>query len=414
VGSSSLTASLLTFYKCDGKRPCARCTSQKDVECVYEIPVRQSKENMRSEIEQLRAQQKHSERVLGALVAEKSDHVLELLRTGETLEQISDKLDEGKDQDESQSASSQVGHQGANITTYSQAKDQYMIGNALQSARSIGSSDYSALTQGENYGDIYQDQRTGSWSGWAGESNTSNLANDAKLPDDVMNWSPGGSQVSPHGQGFPLIGTWSKEDQTNPDTRIQMMREEGRNVILGHEFNYNNQAQFNGTWTAVTSDRALVEHLMALYFCWEYPTFASLSKEHFLDDFLRGDSRHCSPLLVNAMLAVGSRFSTKDGTRTDPNDSKTAGDEFFEEAIRLLMAEQDRHRLTTIQALGLMSIREASAGRCSESIYYASQSVKLAIEMGLHLEMDSGGGDHASIEHAVRSATFWGAFALDQ
>jgi len=36
------------------------------------------------------------------------------------------------------------------------------------------------------------------------------------------------------------------------------------------------------TWTTITADEALVQHLLALYFCWEYLTFASLSKEHSL------------------------------------------------------------------------------------------------------------------------------------
>jgi hypothetical protein len=57
-----------------------------------------------------------------------------------------------------------------------------------------------------------------------------------------------------------------------------------------------------------------------------------------------------------------------------------------------------------------MSIREASCGRDSESWYYAGQSVRLAIEMGLHRLHDRGDED----ELAVQAATFWGAFALDQ
>lgn len=46
----------------------------------------------------------------------------------------------------------------------------------------------------------------------------------------------------------------------------------------------------------ITSDTDLIQHLLALYFCWEYPTFASLSKEHHLRDFHDGRSRYC-PLL---------------------------------------------------------------------------------------------------------------------
>ena len=57
-----------------------------------------------------------------------------------------------------------------------------------------------------------------------------------------------------------------------------------------------------------------------------------------------------------------------------------------------------------------MSIREASCGRDSESWYYAGQSIRLAVEMGLHRIQDGLDED----ELAVQAATFWGAFALDQ
>jgi hypothetical protein len=165
------------------------------------------------------------------------------------------------------------------------------------------------------------------------------------------------------------------------------------------------------TWTRVTSDSGLVRHLLALYFCWEYPTFASLSKEHFLEDFRQGRHRYCSPILVNALLALGCRFSSRPNTRVRPEDPSTSGDHFFEECQRLFYEEEDHHSLTTIQALGIMSIREASSGRDSESWYYAGQSIRLAIEMGLHRVQDTGNDDEDEL--AVQSATFWGAFALD-
>lgn len=166
-----------------------------------------------------------------------------------------------------------------------------------------------------------------------------------------------------------------------------------------------------GAWTSITSDINLVQHLLALYFCWEYPTFASLSKEHFLRDFQEGRARFCSDILVNALLALGCRFSSQPNTRSNPDDPYTSGDHFFKESQRLLYQESDHHKLTTIQALGIMSIREASCGRDSESWYYAGQSIRLAIEMGLHQIGDDGGDED---ELAVQAATFWGAFALDQ
>ncbi|KAH6976627.1 fungal-specific transcription factor domain-containing protein, partial [Ilyonectria destructans] len=162
-------------------------------------------------------------------------------------------------------------------------------------------------------------------------------------------------------------------------------------------------------WTSITEDHDLVKHLLALYFCWEYPTFASLSKEHFLQDFQNGHDRYCSPILTNALLALGCRFSTQPMTRANPRDPYSSGDHFFKESQRLLSQETDHHSLTTIQALGIMSIREASCARNPESLYYAGQSTRLAIEMGLHRINNEGDED----EVAVRSATFWGAFSLD-
>lgn len=165
------------------------------------------------------------------------------------------------------------------------------------------------------------------------------------------------------------------------------------------------------TWTEITSDKAFVQHLLALYFCWEYPTFASLSKEHFLKDFQAGRPRYCSRMLVNALLALGCRFSSQPSTLANPKDPYSSGDHFFKECLRLFYQETNHHNMTTIQALGIMSIREASCGRDSESWYYAGQSIRLAIEMGLHRVSDNSGD---SDEIAVQAATFWGAFSLDQ
>jgi hypothetical protein len=163
-------------------------------------------------------------------------------------------------------------------------------------------------------------------------------------------------------------------------------------------------------WTKVTDDSRLVRHLLALYFCWEYPTFAPFSKEQFLGDFQDGRTRYCSSILVNALLALGCRFSTERSARAHPDDPHSSGAHFFKESLRLLHQEGNRHNLTTIQALGIMSIREASFGRDSESRYYAGQSIRLAVEMGLHrIQGDVVDDDQT----AVKSATFWGAFALE-
>ena len=314
----------------------------------------------------------------------------------------------------------------SSIAPYKQATDQPDLQNSIgqDQAQSVSSSSpYSTIGFGETYEESMQGQnmpaRQISMPAWQTGPESSHHLSNAAQPSGIMRWSPEIHDLPQPGSRYPLIGTL--DDATvgggHPDVTTQSAKEQGKGYLLGPGFSTedHNQGPFsNHTWTQVTSDRELVEHLMALYFCWEYPTFASLSKEHFLDDFRSGATRHCSSLLVNALLAVGCRFSTQAAARLDPNDSDTAGDHFFAEALRLLGIETNRNTLTMIQALGLMSIREASCGRTTDSMYYASQSIMIAIEMGLHLESESEGGDSATLDRAVKSATFWGAFSLDQ
>ncbi len=166
-----------------------------------------------------------------------------------------------------------------------------------------------------------------------------------------------------------------------------------------------------GSWSTITDDIKLVHHLLALFFCWEYPTFVTLSREHFIDDFRSGSGRYCSPILVNAILATGCRFSNQQVGRGRPDDPSSSGDLFFQEAERLLECETDQHSLPTIQALSIMSLREMSCGRQPSAKYLAGQAVRLAFEMGLHAPQEAG---HTPDDLIVLSATFWGVYALDK
>ncbi|KAG5912839.1 hypothetical protein E4U42_001760, partial [Claviceps africana] len=155
----------------------------------------------------------------------------------------------------------------------------------------------------------------------------------------------------------------------------------GRSSVLWPSGEPANTTRAAASWTRVTSDPDLVEYLLALYFCWEYPTFASLSKEHYLRDFRAGTARYCSALLTNALLALASRLSSRPEVRA--GDAVPAGEHFFGECRRLYLGDTHHYRLTTVQALGIMAIREASCGHVSASEYYAGQCMCLALEMGL-------------------------------
>ena len=378
---------------------------------------------MRAEIEVLRAEQQRHHRLLAALVSgDKPEQVLDQLRNGDTVEAITDSL-EGKSRQSSTASAT-------NITTFSQSSDQQAIGNALMPATSIIGAPLSLLTLNNNPRASFQAPQAahprpeGPWTSWSGSHNAAFQETDDFSQDDVMSWERSLSPASRPGPSRlasqPLVGTWHHRSASSstPDDTTKQARDQGQSTILGSNFGGRGQPSaqhpyYNQTWTSVTSNGAFVEHLLALYFCWEYPTFASLSKEHFLGDFKAGNPRHCSSLLVNAILALGCRFSSQAAARSDPSDFQTAGNHFFAEAVRILELQKDRHVLTTVQAIGLMSIREASCGRTSQSLFLSGQSIRLAVEMGLHLNPDHGGPVVDEDEQAVRSATFWGAFSLD-
>ncbi|KHN94392.1 uncharacterized protein MAM_07708 [Metarhizium album ARSEF 1941] len=371
--------------KCDGLRPCGRCKAQKDVECVYEIPVRQSKENLRTEIEGLRLRQRSSDQVFAALVRPDAwEEVLRRLRGGQSVENISDWL---------------------GTVLASDLSGDNVMGSASGSGFGAGPShsigqlslgvDTEVAKQPSVRGDV---QQNSPWTISQADSTRS-----SSYPD-AMNWTSDNASGPPQTR----VGSWAESMPLDHMSGSAMPRYRGLEQILSFMDESEMKAPAQ-SWTSITGDINLVQHLLALYFCWEYPTFASLSKEHFLQDFQDGRHRYCSPILVNALLALGCRFSTHPMTRANPNDPYTSGDHFFKESQRLSNQETDHHTLTTIQALGIMSIREASCGRDSESWYYAGQSIRLAVEVGLHRIQDGLDED----ELAVQAATFWGAFALD-
>lgn len=146
--------------------------------------------------------------------------------------------------------------------------------------------------------------------------------------------------------------------------------------------------------------------------------------------------RYCTPLLLNAMLALGCHFTAHPLARKDKADPDTAGDHFFNECKRLIL-ENDEHvtpRLTTVQALALMSVREAGCAREERGWSYSGMSFRMGIEMGLNLDLDGRSsesshheGTAASRQRAMgkggrmneeeldaRRITFWGCFLFDK
>jgi hypothetical protein len=357
---------------------------------------------LRTEIEQLRQRQRSSDQVFAALVRPGLwEEVLHRLRNGQSVEAISDWL--GGTLPSGGGALPSFGHQSdINVSSGdSLTPVAGFAGSGQASKSSMGMGPETLSPVGPQSQGLHQDMDENS--PWHFSSHSQSVSTRSDSRPDLMNWTP-----DIHAGPPSRVGSWAEDMNQDHDSDTSQ-RYRGLNQVLA-PFDPPKMKASAATWTNITSDIYLVQHLLALYFCWEYPTFASFSKEHFLRDFKDGTHRYCSPMLLNALLALGCRFSTQPNTRANPDDPYSSGDHFFKESQRLFFLEESHHNLTTIQALGIMSIREASCGRDSESWYYAGQSIRLAIEMGLHRESMDGDED----ELAVQAATFWGAFALDQ
>ncbi|KAL2126035.1 hypothetical protein VTI74DRAFT_1896 [Chaetomium olivicolor] len=180
------------------------------------------------------------------------------------------------------------------------------------------------------------------------------------------------------------------------------------------------------SWTEVTRDAQLIVHLLNMYFNWHYPYFATLSKSLFYRDFLKGKPQgqprstiYCSPLLVNAILALGCHFTSVPGAFAVPGDSRTKGDHFFAEAKRLIVEndEYEKPKLTTVQALALMSVREAGCGREASGWVYSGMSFRMAQDIGLNLDIGGIQKNKDSLDEKeidARRITFWGCFLFDK
>ncbi|KAG6031734.1 Nitrogen assimilation transcription factor nit-4 [Claviceps citrina] len=179
------------------------------------------------------------------------------------------------------------------------------------------------------------------------------------------------------------------------------------------------------SWTEVTDDPRLITHLINMYFNYHFTYFTVLSKKLFLRDFLRGranvssrnSASYCSPLLVNAMLALGCHFTDVAGAFETPRDARTKGDHFFAEARRLILDNDEfaRPRLVTVQALALMSVREAGCGREAKGWVFSGMSFRMGQDIGLNLEVTETDKEYMSEEEVdARKITYWGCFVFDK
>lgn len=162
------------------------------------------------------------------------------------------------------------------------------------------------------------------------------------------------------------------------------------------------------TWTRVTSDRILMEHLLRLFFAWECAPFTMVSQELFLREYFEDGRHFCSPGLVNAIACVATRYLTP-AQAASCGDAYQLGEQFFSEAKILAVFEAQRPTLTSIQTFALLAIREMSCGRELEAQELCLQAIRLLSALDLE---DTGADGHVTDFLEARAITFTGVLTL--
>ncbi|KAJ5732358.1 hypothetical protein N7493_003839 [Penicillium malachiteum] len=159
----------------------------------------------------------------------------------------------------------------------------------------------------------------------------------------------------------------------------------------------------------------LQAHLIDLYFDWEQP-WSQVVNETLFRESLACGGRYCSNLLLNCILAVGSRYCDRIEVRSDPNDSNTAGKMFIRTAEKLIQNDLRWPKITTIQSLAIMGIFYIAMGADAAGWLHQGMANRLAIDMGLNMDpaVLTGTVSLPKIEIELRRQIYWALYCHDK
>jgi hypothetical protein len=352
---------------------CSRCID-RNIRCNYESEANVYKEDLRAELRALKLEGSNSRTVLDSLLRDGYQAVVARLRLGESIDDIARSIG-------SAGAEEKDGEDTAKPATLPS-----VTGLSKQHLPSVTDTDPKPEA-GRGFVNITEKFRVGEVAPvYIAQHAGRELTKWLLTPMDAA-----GPTLPPSFIRGPAARRYSFDD-------LEMATAESA------------KAKVRRIWTKVTPNQQVVNHLIGLFFTWEFPLFTMVSQKLFLRDYYHGSRDFCSPALVNAISALATRYMKPD-LATSPGDVDLLGETFFRESLGLLVREARVHNLTSVQAFALLAVREMSCGRELEAQELCLQAIRLLRSFDLESLTTRG----ELTEHlSSRSLTFSGLLSLIQ
>lgn len=157
----------------------------------------------------------------------------------------------------------------------------------------------------------------------------------------------------------------------------------------------------------------LATHLLNLHWNRQHHSFLLTYRPAFTRDLMHGGIYY-SRFLLNAIFASASLFSDRIELRDDQCNPQTAGDRFLRRCQELLYLDSLLGQSSIPTVIGLLHLGSAyiARGEMSKSWNYTGLAIRMAFDLGLHLDIRRPGLNAEDVE--IRRRAFWAAFITDK
>lgn len=225
--------------------------------------------------------------------------------------------------------------------------------------------------------------------------------------------------------GLPILdlllenhGAARSDDFSNPTAQPHPDPEPGKDWFPNRTPKRTDSVNPQMMWRLITSviPSDLMDSLVQCYLGTSYYLIPFLHVPTFLSDYGNpqkwGEPGFAS--FIVAMCCLASRHTEDLRVRADPNESTSAGTQWFELFGRLrTLPISDRPTLYAIQADLVAAVYAVGLGKLSRAASLLSEAVSFCIDAGMHRSADTY-DLFDPIEEQVRKRTFWSVYLWDK